>query len=447
MSLAPIIVTLAGGLIAIVLAIYFFVAGGRGGRRTQGVFFLIVGLVLLVVTTGLGWQRLNPAANPQPLVATPRGPVQVRVLTALPVEPWVREAAKRFNAGNFRQDGQPIEVQVIAMDGLSALGKFDRDDFGALGERTRDQLSADELKRLETTFPTVWIPDSRYLVELANATYKERLGRDVFLTDGEYRARPIAISLFTWGIYQSRAEVLTRKYGEINWQTIHDAAIAKGGWPELGGEPAWGFFKLVVPNPRRNVGGLAAMIAAAGEYYDRTNISVADVTDPEFQTWLKELMGALTDVSGASAYTAEDFALFGYSVGDGGQLLESDLLNNMEGIRTRWSDPLVIRYPKYVTWFDFPYTIWVGPETTAAEKNAALQFQQFLLSADIQRLAVQQGLRPVNSEVSVTQGDTLFVKWQSQGVEAVVPRTTRMASPGRDVLLALLRWFDLNVGK
>ena len=202
-----------------------------------------------------------------------------------------------------------------------------------------------------------------------------------------------------------------------------------------------------MPNPRRNVGGLAAMIAAAGEYYDRTNISTADVTDPKFQAWLKELMGSLTDVGGASAYTAEDFALFGYSAGDGGQLLESDLLNNMEGIRTRWSDPLVIRYPKYVTWFDFPYSIWVGPETTAAEKNAALQFQQYLLSPEMQKLAVKEGLRPVTNDVNVTEGDTLFTKWVGQGVEAVVPRTTRMASPSRDVLLALLRWFDLNVGK
>ena len=134
-------------------------------------------------------------------------------------------------------------------------------------------MTSQELTRLSTTFPTVWIPDSRYLVELANASYKERLGRDVFLTDGEYRARPVAISLFVWGIYQSRADVLAKKFGEINWQTIHDAAIAKGGWPELGGDSGWGFFKLVVPNPRRNVGGLAAMIAAAGEYYDRTNIS------------------------------------------------------------------------------------------------------------------------------------------------------------------------------
>jgi hypothetical protein len=369
------------------------------------------------------------------------------VLTALPIEPWVREAAKRFNEADITQDGQPVEVQVIAMDGLTALGRFDRDEFGSLGNRTREEITAEERERLETAFPTVWIPDSRYLVELANAAYKERIGRDVFLTDGEYRARPIAISLFVWGIYQSRADVLQEKFGDINWQSIHDAAIAAGGWPELGGDPAWGFFKLVVPNPRRNVGGLAAMIAAAGEYYDRTNISTEDVTNPEFQQWLKELMGSLTDVSGASAYTAEDFALFGYSAGDGGQLLESDLLNNMEGIRTRWSDPLVIRYPEYVTWFDFPYSTWVGPETTAAEKNAALQFEQFLLTPEIQKLAVEQGLRPVTNDVSVTEGDTLFSKWGSQGVEAVVPRTTRMASPSRDVLLALLRWFDLNVGQ
>jgi hypothetical protein len=28
-----------------------------------------------------------------------------------------------------------------------------------------------------------------------------------------------------------------------------------------------------------------------------------------------------------------------------------------------------------------------------------------------------------------------------------VPRTTAMRSPDRDVLLALLRWFELNVGQ
>jgi hypothetical protein len=441
------IVIAVAGALALVAAIIFLSKSGQGGRRTQGVFFLILGAVLLVAGAGLAWQQLGNPAGPQPLVATQQGPVKVRILTALPVEPWVREAARQFNGADFTEGGQPIEVEVVAIDGLTALGKFDRDDFGALGDRSREDLAPEELARLQETFPTAWIPDSRYLVELANAAYKERLGRDVFLTDGESRARPVAVSLFTWGLYKSRDDILQQKFGDINWSTIHDAAVAKGGWPELGGDPAWGFFKLVVPNPRRNVGGLAAMVAAAGEYYDKTNITVEDVTNPEFQKWLGELMGALTDVSGASAYTAEDFALFGYSVGDGGQLLESDLLNNIEGIQKRWSDPLVMRYPKYVTWFDFPFSTWVGPETTAAEKNAAVQFQQYLLTPEMQQLAIAQGLRPANSDVSVTEGDTLFTQWQSQGAAPVVPRTTRMASPSRDVLLALLRWFDLNVGK
>jgi hypothetical protein len=412
-------------------------------NRTRIVFFSIVVLALAIVGASLVWRSLN---QPQPLTVTPRGPIQVRILTALPVEPWVREAARQFNESKRELEGEPIQVEVIAMDGLAALGKWDRDEFGVIGERAIEDLTPQERERL-ARFPTVWIPDSRYLVELANAAYKERLGRDVFLTDGEYRARPIAISLFAWGIYESRAQVLQAHFGEIGWKTIHDAAIAKGGWPELGGQPEWGFFKLVVPNPRKNVGGLAAMIAAAGEYYGRPDITTADVTAPEFQRWLKELMGAVTDVSGGSAYTAEDFALFGYSVGDGGQLLESDLLTNMAGIQTRWADPLRIYYPQYVTWFDFPFTVWVGPETTAIEKNAALEFQRFLLSTDVQRQAVAFGLRPANPEVPVSGEDSLFTRYEAQGVRPVVPRSDAMRSPDREVLLALLRWFDLNVAQ
>ena len=368
--------------------------------------------------------------------------------TALPVEPWVRSAAADFNAADVTVDGVPIQVEIIAADGLTALGRWDRNEYGALGPDQDPETLNDAEQAALADFPTAWIPDSRYLVELANASYKERLGRDVFLTDGEYRARPIAISLFAWGLYNSRADVLTQEFGEINWSTIHDAAVAKGGWPELGGDPSWGYFKLVVPNPSKNVGGLAAMVAMAGEYYDRTDISVEDVTNPEFQQWLAELMGAVTDFSSTSAYTAEDFALFGYSVGDGGQLLESDLLQNMQGILTRWEDPLQLYYPQYLTWFDFPFTVWVGPETSALEKNAALEFQRFLLSPEQQQKALAYGLRPANPDVPVDAADdSLFVKWADQGVQPVVPRTTAMRSPDRDVLLTLLRWFELNVAQ
>jgi ABC-type Fe3+ transport system substrate-binding protein len=310
------------------------------------------------------------------------------------------------------------------MDGLVAKGRYEQETMEPL--------------------PTAWIPDSRYLVELVNAVYKERLGRDVFLTDGEYRARPLATSLLTWGIYNSRADVLESAYGDISWQTIHDAAIAPGGWAELGGEGDWGYFKLAIPSPRKNVSGLQAMIAAAGEYYGKTNIGVEDVTNPEFQAWMKEILSSMSDLSGGT-YTASDLALFGYTTGDAGLLLESDLLVNMQGLQTRWAEPMRIVYPEYVTWFDFPFTVWMGPETTALEKNAALEFQEYLLSEEVQQQALAYGLRPANPTVPVTGAGSLFDQWAEQGVLGVVPRTTAMRYPDRDVLQTLLRWFDLNV--
>jgi ABC-type Fe3+ transport system substrate-binding protein len=87
----------------------------------------------------------------------------------------------------------------------------------------------------------------------------------------------------------------------------------------------------------------------------------------------------------------------------------------------------------------------MGPETTALEKNAALEFEAFLLSDAVQQQALAYGLRPANPNVPVMNQDSLFDQWADQGVLGVVPRTTAMRYPDRDVLQALLRWFDLNV--
>lgn len=402
-------------------------------NKTRVIFFVIIGIAVLILVAGLLVTRIPGLVNQSAGTSTPQvsdETIEVRIVCALPVEPWVSEAAKSFNAEDHRLEGRKIQVTIVPMDGLTAMGYYDREEMDP--------------------FPTAWIPDSRYLVDLVNATYKTKRNRDVFLTDGEYRARPIATSLFSWGIYQSRANVLQSRYGDVTWKVIHDAAMAKGGWREIGGDGCaecgqWGYFKLVVPNPRKNAAGLVAMVAAAGEYYGKTAISVEDVTNPDFQQWLGELMGAVTDYS--SAYSVEDLALFGYSMGDGGQLLESDLLVNMEGIKTRWTDPLVIVYPQYLTWFDFPFTVWMGSETTAQEKNGALEFQKYLLTPAQQQEALKRGLRPANLQVALDAPDSLFVKWQGQGAMTLIPRSTRMHSPDREVLLALLRWFDLNMGE
>ena len=212
-------------------------------NRTRIIFFAIIGLAIAIIIGVVVWNQLNKQPGPDEPQATDET-LEVQIVSALPVAEWVQEAAHQFNSENHTLEGRPIHVTVTPMDGLTAKGRYERDELDPL--------------------PTAWIPDSRYLVELVNAAYKERLGRDVFLTDGEYRARPLAISLLAWGIYDSRAGILEEKYGDISWDSIHDAAIAPGGWGELGGQNDWGFFKLAISNPRKNVSGLQAMVAAAG---------------------------------------------------------------------------------------------------------------------------------------------------------------------------------------
>jgi hypothetical protein len=417
-------------------------------NRTRWVFVLIVGAAVVVV----GAAVLVPILRDTGEEGSPKtsgDTIQVRVLTALPVEPWVRAAADQFNASGATLEGHPIRVTIVPMDGLAALSKWDREEFFVLGDRDRETLTEAEKEQL-ANFPTVWIPDSRYLPELVNASYKEKLGRDVFLSDGEYRARPLIISLLAWGVFESRTQVLEAAYGEISWQAIHDAAMAERGWPQIGEQAgladpselnSWGFFKLAIPHPRKNAGGMHAIIAAAGEYYDRPRIDVADLTNTDFLTWLEQALMSVTDFSAASQ-PGENLALFGYTTGDVAQLLEADLLVNMAGIQTRSPELLLIRYPRYVTWFDFPFTVWMGAETTALEKNAALEFEKYLLSQEVQAQALAYGLRPVHPDVPVDSGDSLFVRWRDQGAVTFVERTTAMRSPDRDVLLALLAWFD-----
>jgi hypothetical protein len=414
--------------------------------RSKVIFAAIILLALGIVGVSL---LLNQAKGPAGggLTVDKPASVKIRILSALPVETWVREAALKYNNENHKVNGATVQVEIVTMDGLIALNNFDKDTFGSLPADADPLNLTDAQKKSLENFPTAWIADSRYLVDLANVPYKTRLGRDVFLTDGEYRARPLVISPMVWGIFQSRYDALTKKFGtnNINWNMIHDAALAKGGWADLGGDPTWGFFKPVIPNPQKNIGGLEAMVSAAGEYFKTTRIDATSVTDKNFQAWLLDLMKSVTGL-GVSSYTAEDFALFGFSVGDGGLLLESDVLQNMQGMQTRWSDKMQISYPDYLTWHDFPFAVWVGPETTALQKNAAIDFEQYLLSDPVQTRALVYGLRPASPNVKVdATPDSLFVKWKDQGIEPVINRTTSMKSPDRDTLTNLLRWYQLNV--
>ena len=413
--------------------------------RTRLFIVAVLSAAVVLVVGTLVWRTIT--GNAAALGLAPARPeyVRIQVITALPVTSWVQAAADEFNATGHMADGAAIEVELIPMDGLAALGKWERNDFAALPANVLlEDLSQEKLEALEA-FPTAWIADGRFLVEMANASFREQLGRDQFLNDGQYSMRPLANTLLVWGLFRSRGAPLLENLGPPSWYTFHKAAVAPTGWKELGGDPGWGNFKLAVNPAGESVSSLATIVTAAGEYFDRTDVLVEDVVDPYFETWLSELMGATTHSRAGAKGTAERVALFGYTAGDGGQFLESELLRNMEGIQNRWQEPVLLYYPKMTTWFDFPFAIWAGPETSAAQKEAALAFQNFLLSEGQQRSALEFGLRPADSSLQVSAAEgSLFEQWRRLGVEDDVSRVNVMQPLKRELLSALLRRQEMD---
>lgn len=412
-------------------------------KRARLLLAATLSVLTLLLAGSLVWRHLSgqPAGNGQAAARPPE--VSILVIAAPALEPWLRAAAEDFNATRPQQNDVPFEVQIVAMAGLTALGNWDGSDIGGLhANRSGEQLG--RRGRADTLLlPAAWVPESSAFVDMADDIFRRQQSQSPFQSDGQYLTKSVAASPLAWGFFRSRGIALQENLGDISWDALRIAAAAPTGWKELGGDPAWGYFELAIPDPRYSAAGLAAMTAAAGEFYGRSLVSVDDVADPLFQSWLASILNHLNDAGDLNAFSVEEFALFGPATGDGGLFIESELLQRAQGIKDRWKDPLLIRYPQVPTWFDFPFAIWAGPETSDFQKGAALEFQRFLLSEPQQREATVFGLRPASTDIPLTAADdSLFLRTQKLGVRYELPPASAAPALRPEVLLALLSWYD-----
>lgn len=383
---------------------------------------LLIVIVILVTIVGIvvritGIQFKSQDKTQRQTVVKPRALIKVSVVVALPLERWVTAAAESFSNEKHFVGGRRVIVEVIPMDGLSALNKWAKGEFKPV--------------------PTAWMAESRAWVDQANFAALKRTGQDIFLAGGRYRAQPVVLSPLVWGIWRDAYNTLVKHMGtrQISWDELHKAAVI-GHWKKMGGDASRGSFKLVVAHPKRDPAGLTAMVGAAGEYYDKPGVTAKDLKNPRFLKWLSELFDTVVDFS---PFGLENMFLFGRSNGDAGQIVESYLLTNMEGLNKRWKQPLEIVYPDPIAWFDFPYAIYMGKETTAEKKQAALDFKRYLLSTDQQTAALDFGLRPATAECSPDGG--LVSKWKGLGVMPNIPSSSRMRAASGSGLEALSKWY------
>jgi len=380
------------------------------------IFLVMAGLLAFAVVVPNVQEQLEPTPTPTATPA-PIEPIEVTIVTALAIEPWANQAADSFNEQGRSIDGRPVTVEIIPMQGLTALNKWSRGDF--------------------ETLPTAWLAESRIWVDQANASALDRTGQDIFLNGGRYRSQPVALSPLVWGIWQEPYDALTDYFNtdELSWDQLHEAAL-EDNWADLSGDPDWGSFKLVVAHPIRDPAGLTAMVGAAGEYFDNPALTADELQDASFLDWLGDLFDTVVDFSPVGA---ENMLLYGRSNGDAGQLVEAYLLTEMAGVQSRWGETIQIVYPDPISWFDFPFAIYMGDETSAVEKQAALEFKDYLLSAEQQDIALDYGLRPACPECPIDDG--LIAQWEDIGVLAEIPSSSRMRPATIRGLESLTDWY------
>jgi hypothetical protein len=136
-------------------------------NRTRTIFIAILAVAAVIIAVSLLLTANSSDPTNAGLTVERPDSVNIRILTALPIEPWVRSAAAEFNGGDHTVDGVPIQVEIVAVDGLTALGRWDRNEYGALEAGVVPEALSEEQRQALEDFPTAWIPDSRYLVELA----------------------------------------------------------------------------------------------------------------------------------------------------------------------------------------------------------------------------------------------------------------------------------------
>ncbi len=301
---------------------------------------------------------------------------------------WLKWAAEEFEK---TADGKKIKVDLIPR-----------------GSREGAQEVLDGNEKIH-----VWSPASALMKNYFINEWQVKHGGG----DPIIRGESLALSPMVFVFWEERYRAFTRKYEAVNFRTLGEAMLLDGGWGAIAEKPEWGFFKFGHTDPTKSNSGGVALILMTCEYHDKSaGLTLADITDVQFQQWLKTVENAVAGLSHSTGTMMREMVLKGPSSFDVLCVYENlaiDYLKNAEG---RWGK-LHVAYPSRNMWNDNPYYILDVPWSSKEQRAAAEAFLEFLLREPIQKQALEHGFRPANVKVPVKFPESPFVRYESYGLK------------------------------
>jgi hypothetical protein len=233
-------------------------------------------------------------------------------------------------------------------------------------------------------------------------------------------------------MWESRHGAFLKKYGKVTFESIGKAIRDPGGWETIAGQSRWGRFKFGHTHPNRSNSGLLTLVLMAYEYSKKErNLSLADISRPDFLDWLHSFEQGVARPNGSLTHSTgtlmREMVLRGPSQYDCVLVYENLTIDYLEAARDRWGE-LRVDYPEPNIWNEHPYYILNVPWSDPSHRAAAGEYLAFLMTRPVQLRALEHGFRPGNPEVSVRSASSPLIKHSEQGLKIELPR---MCEPPR----------------
>jgi len=277
-------------------------------------------------------------------------------------EKWLQAAANDFNK---QHESQP---QIIL-------------DFRGSREGKQDILYG-------RGKPAIWNPADLYWIDKLNMDWRSVGKHD---QDVVPASKTILSTRFVLVMWTDRAKVFTSAMGRPEyhgktWQLLYD--LATEGWKKVGAPDSWGKLKLAQSDPTKSNGGQTTLALMFAEY--RRAHPEAQPSSPDFVKFMHGIENAVPRFESTTSKGIDSMVRQGKDAYDGSVAYEANAITAVD----KGQSDIRIIYPDPSVEIDFPAAIldasWVGSD----EKQLAGQFIDYLLTRDVQKTALQYGLRP-----------------------------------------------------
>jgi hypothetical protein len=279
--------------------------------------------------------------------------------------------------------------------------------------------------------PVIWSPASFLELNQLNSAWQQaHSGQDIIVSSGNLQPRELVFSPLVFAIWQERANVLLKRYGNIDWPSIHDS-LKLTNWTAIGGQPEWGPVKFGHTRPDKSNSGLLTITLLAYAFYnEERGLTVKQIDDPQFLSYFNDIEGAVYGFGRSSGTFIQNVVIpLGPPEFDIVTTYENLVLTSEKQAINAQHQPLEMFYPSLNIVSDHPFAILQGSWVTPEQQMAARTFRDFLLSVPQQRLALTTGFRPANINVQITdnlpgnvflqQSSTISIKPQIQPLAQV----------------------------